>query len=254
MNAIYGITVELDRTARASRVNRLRPGHSEPGQSRGRAASVKRSRPDNVKSSGYPQFPIWPCFVTILLGSTAFQGYFVACYWKSLKKLNLNACGNRTQKYDATQPIIRYWLNSGSNNFVSCLTEFWNLSFSELWILQSYWILLKTEFRLNSFKSELSQIWPNDLSCFTPKVDYPAPHWDIFITRPTAGGYFEPPLISETAGPILKIQKAFESPENTGEGKQIFMTSGSPVTSQVRSKSICLTFRAWWHRRVIFRC
>ena len=36
MNAIYGITVELDRTARASRVNRLRPSHSEPGQSRGR--------------------------------------------------------------------------------------------------------------------------------------------------------------------------------------------------------------------------
>ena len=39
MNAIYGITVELDRTARASRVNRLRPrlrpGHSEPGQSWG---------------------------------------------------------------------------------------------------------------------------------------------------------------------------------------------------------------------------
>ena len=76
-----------------------------------------------------------------------------------------------TLKYDATQPIIRYWLNSGSNNFVSCLTEFWNLSFSELWILHSYWILLKTEFRLNSFKSELSQIWPNDSSCFTPKVD-----------------------------------------------------------------------------------
>ena len=49
MNAIYGITVELDRTARASRVNRLRPGHSEPGQSRGRAASVKRSRQTMLK-------------------------------------------------------------------------------------------------------------------------------------------------------------------------------------------------------------
>ena len=84
MNAIYGITVELDRTARASRVNRLRPGHSEPGQSRGRAASVKRSRPDNVKSSGLDtlssQSDLGLLVVTILLGSTAFQGYFVACY------------------------------------------------------------------------------------------------------------------------------------------------------------------------------
>ena len=71
MNAIYGITVELDRTARASRVNRQSPPASrparsqrvgaEPGQTpenRGGAASVKRSRPDNVKSSGYPQLPI----------------------------------------------------------------------------------------------------------------------------------------------------------------------------------------------------
>ena len=67
MNAIYGITVELDRTARASRVNRQSPparsqrAGAESGQtpeSRGGAASVKRSRPDNVKSSGYPQLPI----------------------------------------------------------------------------------------------------------------------------------------------------------------------------------------------------
>ena len=121
------------------------------------------------------------------------------------EKLNLNACGNRTLKYDATQPIIRYWLNSGSNNFVSCLTEFWNLSFSELWILQSYWILLKTEFRLNSFK-------------------------------------------------ILKIQAAFESPGKTVEGKPNFNDLGvtSDVTVQVKVKMFDI--RAWWHRRVIFRC
>ena len=54
---------------------------------------------------------------------------------------------------------------------------------------------------------------------------YNAPHW---------GGYFEPPLISETTGPILKIQAAFESPGKTVEGKQILLTSGSRVTSQVR--------------------
>ena len=173
MNAIYGITVELDRTARASRVNRLRPGHSEPGQSRGRAASVKRSRPDNVKNRDTltaPNLTLF-CYNTVRINSI--PGIFRRLLLKKSEKekLNLNACGNRTLKYDATQPIIRYWLNSGSNNFVSCLTEFWNLSFSELWILHSYWILLKTEFRLNSFKSELSQIWPNDSSCFTPKVD-----------------------------------------------------------------------------------
>ena len=60
------------------------------------------------------------------------------------------------------------------------------------------------------------------------------------------GGYFEPPpLISENTGPILKIQAAFESPGKTVEGKQILLTSGSRVTSQVRSKSKCSTFRAW---------
>ena len=75
---------------------------------------------------------------------------------------------------------------------------------------------------------------------------YNAPHW--------GGGYFEPPLISETTGPILKIQAAFESPGKTVEGKQILLTSGSRVTSQVRSKSKCSTFQAWWHRRAKLRC
>ena len=66
---------------------------------------------------------------------------------------------------------------------------------------------------------------------------YNAPHW---------GGLFRaPPLISETTGPILKIQTAFESSGKTVEGKQILLTSGSRVTSQVRSKSKCSTFRAW---------
>ena len=86
-------------------------------------------------------------------------------------------------------------------------------------------------------------------------LTYPAPHWGIFITRPTGGGLFRaPPLISETTGPILKIQTAFERPGKTVEGKQILLTSGSRVTSQVRSKSKCSTFRAWWHRRAKLRC
>ena len=68
-----------------------------------------------------------------------------------------------------------------------------------------------------------------------------APHWG-------GGGYFEspPPLISETTGPILKIQAAFESPGKTvSRENKILLTSGSRVTSQVRSKSKCSTFRAW---------
>ena len=77
---------------------------------------------------------------------------------------------------------------------------------------------------------------------------YNAPHWG-------GGGLFRaPPLISETTGPILKIQAAFESPGKTVEGKQVLLTSGSRVTSQVRSKSKCSTFRAWWHRRAKLRC
>ena len=67
---------------------------------------------------------------------------------------------------------------------------------------------------------------------------YNAPHWG-------GGAISSPPLISETTGPILKIQTAFERPGKTVEGKQILLTSGSRVTSQVRSKSKCSTFRAW---------
>ena len=67
---------------------------------------------------------------------------------------------------------------------------------------------------------------------------YNAPYWG-------GGAISNPPLISETTGPILKIQAAFESPGKTVEGKQILLTSGSRVTSQVRSKSKCSTFRAW---------
>ena len=66
---------------------------------------------------------------------------------------------------------------------------------------------------------------------------YNPPHW--------GGGFWSPPLISATTGPIPKIQTAFESPGKTVEGKQVLLTSGSRVTSQVRSKSKCSTFRAW---------
>ena len=60
----------------------------------------------------------------------------------------------------------------------------------------------------------------------------------FFITRPTGGGggYFEVHSDLQTTGLILKLQAAFESPRKTVLGIQILMTSGSPVTSQVRSK------------------
>ena len=57
---------------------------------------------------------------------------------------------------------------------------------------------------------------------------YNAPHW--------GGGYFEPPSDLRNYWTDSKIQVAFESPGKTVEGKQILLTSGSRVTSQVRSK------------------
>ena len=59
------------------------------------------------------------------------------------EKLNLNACGNRTLKYDATQPIIRYWLNSGSNNF--CQLSYGILEFVFFWIVNSAILLDSSE-------------------------------------------------------------------------------------------------------------
>ena len=57
------------------------------------------------------------------------------------------------------------------------------------------------------------------------------------------GGLFiAPPLISETTGPIFKIQTASDSPGKVVERKNFLVTSRSPMTSQVRSKSKCLTF------------
>ena len=100
--------------------------------------------------------------------------------------------------------------------------------------------------QLQSISAPLWPVW--SLTRAPLGYFYNAPHWG-------GGGLFRaPPLISETTGPILKIQAAFESPGKTVEGKQILLTSGSRVTSQVRSKSKCSTFRAWWHRRAELRC
>ena len=53
------------------------------------------------------------------------------------------------------------------------------------------------------------------------------------------GVFLAPHRISETTGRIRKIQTAFESPVKFAEGNPILLTSGSPMTSQVRSKITC---------------
>ena len=65
--------------------------------------------------------------------------------------------------------------------------------------------------------------------------------WESLVIanpRPGGGGglFLAPPRISETIGWIRKIQTAFESPVKFVEGNPISLTSGSSMTSQVRSK------------------
>ena len=50
------------------------------------------------------------------------------------------------------------------------------------------------------------------------------------------GGLCIAPPISEVTRPIFKIQTAFDSPAKVVEWSLILLTSGSPMTSQVRSK------------------
>ena len=61
--------------------------------------------------------------------------------------------------------------------------------------------------------------WTSRLGSSSRASTYPAPHWGISIKRSTGEWAISspPPLISETTGPILKIQAAFESPGQTVE-------------------------------------
>ena len=79
----------------------------------------------------------------------------------------------------------------------------------------------------------------------------PAGVW--LVTRP-AGGPKGPPEISQTTGPISKFQTLCDSPVRELPVKGKKLNRRSLMTSQVRSKSEFSTFRAWWHRRVKFRC
>ena len=61
---------------------------------------------------------------------------------------------------------------------------------------------------------------------------------------PKGSGWHLPPYSLRMMKDALPPWKdALESPGKIVLGKQILLTSGSPVTSQVRSKSKCLTFR-----------
>ena len=80
-------------------------------------------------------------------------------------------------------------------------------------------------------------------------------HSDTFKLNPAGGAVglpatfrvvrvhlFAPPRISETTGRIRQMQTVFDSPLNFVEGNLIALTSGSPMTSQVRSKRKCSPF------------
>ena len=77
------------------------------------------------------------------------------------------------------------------------------------------------------------------LTSSTPFVCSPAPNWGlIHNTTDWGGGLFQAPHpISETTGPIFKIQTAFDSHCKSVERNLITLTSRSSMTSQVRSKS-----------------
>ena len=60
-----------------------------------------------------------------------------------------------------------------------------------------------------------------------------------------------PPQNSETTGWIYKIQTAFDRSRNFVEGNLMLLTSGSLMTSQVRSNSKCLTILRVWLCRAL---
>ena len=65
----------------------------------------------------------------------------------------------------------------------------------------------------------------------------------ISITLVEEKGLFlsPPPPMSGTIGPIYEIQTALDRPGKFIEGNPILLTSRSPMTSQVKSESKCLT-------------
>ena len=85
-----------------------------------------------------------------------------------------------------------------------------------------------------------------------PPPNRPAGSASVSITRLTGGAIFCPlplPQNSGATGPNYKIQTALDRSGNFVEGNLILLTSGSPLASQVWSKSKCLTiWRIWFCR------
>ena len=153
-----------------------------------------------------------------------FWGHFS----RSLRKSDVKTCITALNPDLFCLTFFTWWPEMSLTHIMVTMHRKWYLQMSETLSMPIRWLCLRlTRAPLGYF--------------------YNAPHWG-------GGAISSPPLISETTGPILKIQAAFESPGKTVKGKQILLTSGSRVTSQVRSKSKCSTFRAWWHQRAKLRC
>ena len=84
---------------------------------------------------------------------------------------------------------------------------------------------------------------------FNPRLTgvFPSHDW------PWGGAIFLPPSPqnSETTGPNYKIQKCFDRSGNFVDGNLILLTSWSPITLQVRSKSKCFTIWLIWFCRAL---
>ena len=77
--------------------------------------------------------------------------------------------------------------------------------------------------------------------------------WQGYFYNATGrgGGYFLPHRNSGTTGRIYKIQTAFDRSGEFVEVNLMLLTSGSLMTSQVRSKSKCLTIWSIWFCRAL---
>ena len=92
-------------------------------------------------------------------------------------------------------------------------------------------------------------------SCASQLDYYPSPRWGLDSNTSCWGGGARAPLRSP------KLLDRFQNFKRHSIALYVNypykvknLTRRSLMTSQVRSKSEFSTFRAWWHRRVKFRC
>ena len=150
------------------------------------------------------------------------------------------------------QKVMRYRLwfsHAGGFSPVPVSAVEWciySLSFS-LWFVMScrpQWNTIDTE--------EIGQKCPNTVR-LSGNTFNPQPHWRHFPNgHHWGGGLFRaPPPPSELRNyrTDSKHSSGIRKPWKHSRGTHILLASGSRVPSQVRSKSKCSTFPAWWHRR-----